>query len=64
MTTTNSKAPSCFDTAEYWEKEARNYRAFALEERERRRGSVESIDIYERTAMDCEARAKAIRERT
>lgn len=49
------------DMPEFWEQKAKAERAFALEDRTRRYGSVESIRIHEENAAEYEARAAKLR---
>ena len=45
------------ETEEYWRSLARNERAFAREDRQRRYGTVESIRIHEQNAREYDAEA-------
>ena len=60
----HTPTPHPTETPEYWLRLARDERAFAAEDRSRRRGSVESIRIHEANATSYEARAAALALRT
>jgi len=49
------------DTPEYWEALARTERAFALADRQRRYGSLESIRLHEQNARAADAWAARLR---
>lgn len=53
----------CTETPEYWERLARDERAFAEDDRRRRTGSVESIALHLKQAEEYEAQAERIRQR-
>ncbi len=61
MANDSVRKPHPSETPEYWEMLARNERTFAKEDRGRRYGSVESIQIHLRNAADYEAQAKKLR---
>lgn len=52
----------CTETPEYWDRLARDERAFAESDRRRRTGSVESIALHLKNAEEYEAQAARLRQ--